>query len=176
MGPTLQQNSCMYTARVRGTVERMQWVQGDLLIPTATSGDFGAANTVLKMPCIEITPTLYLAMRVIESQCGWVGRDLRGHPVPPPWAGCPPPDQIAQDPIQPCLGHPQGWGTHSSGQQGLTALKNNLEVHPGGSAGLCPCLLPVAKDQSNWWEAETSVSTGLWVAHANHRNLSGDIY
>jgi len=58
-----------------------------------------------------------------------IGRDLKSHPVPtavgwlPTSSGCP-------GPIQPGLGHLQGWGTHLFGQEcrGLTALwvKNYL--------------------------------------------------
>jgi len=37
-----------------------------------------------------------------------------------PWAGCPPPAQTAQGPVQPGLECLQGWGIHScSGQPGL---------------------------------------------------------
>lgn len=38
-----------------------------------------------------------------------VGRILKDHPNPLPWAGMPPADQIAHSPIQPCLEHLQGW-------------------------------------------------------------------
>ena len=49
----------------------------------------------------------------------WVGRDLKDHLVQPPCHGQGhlPLDQVAQSPIQPGLGHCQGWGSHSlSGQ------------------------------------------------------------
>jgi len=49
----------------------------------------------------------------------WVGRDLKDHQVPISAVGraAPPPGQAAQGPIQPCLEHLQGWGTHGfSGQ------------------------------------------------------------
>ena len=36
-------------------------------------------------------------------------------PQPLPWAGCPPPDQAAQGPIQPILGHLQGEKEPSKG-------------------------------------------------------------
>jgi len=44
----------------------------------------------------------------------WVGRDLKYHTLPSPAAGwLPPAAQDAQGPIQPGLGHPQGWGSGS---------------------------------------------------------------
>ena len=49
----------------------------------------------------------------------WVGRDLKACPVLCLllWAGCHPPAQFAQGPIQPGLECLQGWGTHSSSVQ-----------------------------------------------------------
>lgn len=42
--------------------------------------------------------------RIIESQNGWVARDLKTHPVPAPSVGwLPPPDQANQGPIPPGL-------------------------------------------------------------------------
>ena len=61
--------------------------------------------------------------RTIESQHGWVERDLTAPPLP--WTGCPPPpSQAAKSPPN-GLGHLQGWDTRGSlGSlcQGLTTL------------------------------------------------------
>ena len=55
-------------------------------------------------------------VRTIESWNGWVERDIKApQPQPLPWAGCPPPDQAAQGPIQPILGHLQGEKEPSKG-------------------------------------------------------------
>ena len=63
-----------------------------------------------------------------EPYSSWVGRDLKAHPIPPvPWAGCPPPSQAAQGPIQPSYRHPQGWGTAA----------------PWGWCFACPTLSPM---------------------------------
>jgi len=35
------------------------------------------------------------------------------------WVGCLPPDQAAQDPIQPGSEHLQGWGTHNFSEQSV---------------------------------------------------------
>ena len=50
-------------------------------------------------------------------------------PSPLPWAGCPPPDQAAQGPIQPGLGYLQGCDRHSS---------------PGQPVSVSPC--PLSKE------------------------------
>lgn len=52
----------------------------------------------------------------IESQnaLGWKVHQISPSSTPPPWAGCPPPSQAAQSPIQLGLQCLQGWGIHSS--------------------------------------------------------------
>jgi len=55
------------------------------------------------------------SFKVIELQCGWVGRDLTAHSVPTflPWAGCP--QQLREPTAHPWpwapagMGHPQLW-------------------------------------------------------------------
>lgn len=44
---------------------------------------------------------------------GWVWRTSKPIQFQPHWAHCPPPGQAAQGPIQPGLGHHQGWGNPS---------------------------------------------------------------
>ena len=71
---------------------------------------------------------------------------LEGNPLPPYppllWAECPP-AQAAQGPIHD-LELPQGWGTHSSGQQchGLTAPKYFPIIYPKSLYKLLPQCWP----------------------------------
>ena len=62
-----------------------------------------------------------------HSIVGWFGFEgtlKPPQPQPLPWARMPPTSSGCPGLIQPGLGHLQGWGTHSSGQQcqGLTTL------------------------------------------------------
>lgn len=50
-----------------------------------------------------------------QLQNGWVGRELKDHPAPPPAMGWVPPTRSKpRDPIQSSFERLQGWGTHSS--------------------------------------------------------------
>ena len=55
----------------------------------------------------------------MNHRMAWVGRDLKDPlaPAPCPGQGPLPPAQAAPSPIQPGLGHCQGWGSHSSSGQ-----------------------------------------------------------
>ena len=71
----------------------------------------------------------------------YVGRDLKDHqaPTPLPWAGCPPPAEAAQNPIQHGLGHLQGWGTHR-----LISIQQNIQK-TDGSQMLCRASLQMVE-------------------------------
>ena len=60
---------------------------------------------------------------------GWRGPQRPPSPTPCHEQGCPPPDQAAQGPIQPGLGHLQGWGTHVF--SGLCKMQEYSNSHKG---------------------------------------------
>jgi len=60
-------------------------------------------------------PTAHTAEKTVsQNHKTTKSQELEGTSGDLPWAGCPPPTQAAQGPVQPGLEHLQGWGTHSS--------------------------------------------------------------